>query len=232
VTSIIRSAIAAILILATWSSVSAQYPKGLYCLEPNWDWGGVGIEFDLLHDYKMFNGGNRPITLESVVAPCDCSLARVADSILKPGDSTIISLRFSTKDFYGRTTKAVDIVWRDSVRHSMQLTYSATVGQYFGALRPEPINLFFITGQTTKKVAISNPKLSKVEITKIEQYLDILDIKIIKGKAAAGEQLELETSPKSSLTTGTHVSNFRLTVSIEGESRPLLLTVPVKIVRY
>jgi hypothetical protein len=232
VTSVYRSTIVLLLILLVSSSIQAQPPKGLYCPEPNWDWGGVGIEFDLYHNYKVFNGSSRTVTIDSVLAPCDCSLARITDSSLKPGDSAVIWLRFSTKDFYGRTTKAVDVYWRDSVRHYLQLTYSATVGQFFGGLRPDPVNLFFITGQNAKKVMIPNPKISKVEITNVEQYADILDIRLVKAKAVAGESLEIETSPKASLKTGTAVSNFRLTLMVEGESRPLLVTVPVKIVRY
>lgn len=221
--------------LLACSSVVAQNPKGLYCPEPSWDFGEVGIDFDIFHVYRLVNGGHEAIWLDSVQAPCDCSLARVSDSSLKPGDTALVTLKFSTKDFYGRTTKAVDVYYyhsSDTVRRYMQLTYLATVGQYFGGLKPEPVNLFFLPAHTTKKLFIPNPKLRLVEISKVEAHTSIADIKLTKPRAAAGEKLELDIIPQVNLKAGTYVTNFRLTLAVEGEKQPLLITIPMKIVRY
>ena len=221
--------------LIACSAVVAQNPKGLYCPEPSWDFGEVGIDFDIFHVYRLINGGPTLIRLDSVQAPCDCSLARVSISTLKPGDTALVTLKFSTKDFYGRTTKAVDVYYytsTDTVRRYMQLTYLATVGQYFGGLKPEPVNLFFLPSHAAKKLVIPNPKLRLVEISNVEAHTSVADIKLTKPRAAAGEKLELDITPLAHLKAGTYVTNFRLTIAVEGEKQPLLITIPMKIVRY
>jgi hypothetical protein len=214
------------------TSAVGQSTTGLYCPEPNWDWGGVGIDFEISHTYLVINAGKTRAFIDSVIAPCDCSLARPSDSTLNPGDTARINLKFSTRDFYGRTTKQVDVYWRDSVRHYLQFTYSATVGQYFGGLKPDPVSVFVLPTQASRKVIIPNPKLSLVEIGGILYHTDIAEVKLIKSKARAGENLELEVTPKPGLTPGTYLSNFRLEIRVEGERRPLLITMPTKIVRY
>ncbi len=220
------------------TSAIAQAPKTLYCPEPNWDWGEVGIDFDLAHTYLLINGSTSKIMIDSVIAPCDCSLARPSDSSLGPGDTAKVILKFSTRDFYGRTTKQVDIYFRDSTRHYLQLTYSATVGQYYGGLKPEPISVFLLPNQPPRKVLIpieKNPYFSQAEIVgDIVAHSDIAQIKVTQPKASIGESLELEVSPKPGLEKGTYTSNFRfqIRVDIKGQSQNLLITIPTKIVRY
>ena len=209
-----------------------QSATGLYCPEPNWDWGEVGIDFDISHSYLVINAGNTMAFIDSVIAPCDCSLAKPSDSALAPGDTARVVLKFSTRDFYGRTTKQVDVFWRDSVRHYLQFTYSATVGQYFGGLKPDPVNVFLLPTQASKKIIIPNPKLSLVEIGNIRYQSDIALVRLIKPKARMGENLEIEVVPKPGLTPGTYLSNLRLEIIVEGERRPLLITLPTKIVRF
>lgn len=221
-----------ILLLAGVGSTADRPTIGLYCPEPNWDWGEVGIDFDIAHTYLLINTGATRAFIDSVIAPCDCSLAKPSDSTLNPGDTARINLKFSTRDFYGRTTKQVDIYWHDSARHYLQFTYSATVGQFFGGLKPNPISVFLLPTQTSRKVIIPNPKLSQVEIGDIVYHSDIAQVKLIKPKARMGESLEFEVIPKPELKPGTYISNFRLQIVVEGERRPLLITMPTKIVRY
>lgn len=234
-----RSLVAATALTCVLSvSAFAQSPKTLYCPEPNWDWGEVGIDFDLAHTYLLINGSASKVMIDSVIAPCDCSLARPSDSSLNPGDTARVVLKFSTRDFYGRTTKQVDIYFRDSTKHYLQLTYSATVGQYYGGLKPEPISVFLLPNQPSRKVTvpiIKNAYFSQAEIVgDIVAHSDIAEIRITKPKAAIGESLELEVSPKPGLEPGTYISNFRfqIRVDIKGQPQTLLITIPTKIVRY
>jgi hypothetical protein len=227
-----------VLIFVVSSPAFAQAPKTLYCPEPNWDWGEVGIDFDLAHSYLLINGSTGTIMIDSVIAPCDCSLARPSDSSLGPGDTAKIILKFSTRDFYGRTTKQVDIYFRDSTKHYLQLTYSATVGQYYGGLKPEPISVFLLPNQPPRKVQIpipANKFFSRAEIVgDIVAHSDIAQVRITKPKASTGESLELEVSPKPGLEKGTYTSNFRFQIRVDLKDQPqtLLITIPTKIVRY
>jgi hypothetical protein len=208
----------------------------LYCPEPNWDWGEVGIDFEIAHTYLLINGSRTRVAIDSVIAPCDCSLARKSDSILNPGDTAEVLLKFSTRDFYGRTTKQVEVYWRDSTRHYMQLTYSATVGQYLGGLKPDPISVFLLPAQASRKVVIPiipNKYFSEAEIVgEFVKHTDIAEIKLTKARARTGENLEFEVSPTAGLGAGTYVSNFRFQIRVQDQPQHLLITMPIKIVRY
>lgn len=226
------------LLIACTSTTSSQTPKTLYCPEPNWDWGAVGIDFDLTHTYLLINGSSAKISIDSVIAPCDCSLARQSDSTLDPGDTARVVLKFSTRDFYGRTTKQVDVYWRDPAPHYLQLTYSATVGQYAGGLKPDPVSVFLLPNQASRKLFIPvlrNDLFSEAEIVgEIVEEADIVDVKFIESEARTGEKLELEVTAKPDLKAGTYVSNFRFSVrvTVKGQPQILLITIPTKIVRY
>lgn len=219
---------------STWS----QPPKTVYCPEPNWDWGAVGIDFDLTHTYLLINGSASRIRIDSVIAPCDCSLARQSDSTLDPGDTAHVILKFSTRDFYGRTTKQVDVYWRDGAQHYMQLTYSATVGQYAGGLKPDPVSVFLLPNQSSRKVyipIIKNDLFAEAEIVgEVVAQSDIVDVKFANPRARIGEKLEIDVTAKPDLKAGTYVSNFRFSVRVvvKGQPQIVLITIPTKVVRY
>lgn len=229
---------ALLILIVVSASAWSQPPKTLYCPEPNWDWGSVGIDFDLSHTYLLINGTSSTISVDSVIAPCDCSLARPSDSTLEPGDTARVVLKFSTRDFYGRTTKQVDIYWRDSAPHYLQLTYSATVGQYAGGLKPDPVYVFLVPGQSSKKLSIpviKNELFTQAEIVgEVVQQHEHVDVTFTNSKARVGEKLELEVSAKPDLKPGTYVSNFRFSVRVvvKGQPQTVLITIPTKIVRY
>ena len=227
-----RSFLASLAVFALWSTAAGQTPKDLYCPEPDWDYGEVGIDFDIYHVFKLVNASPKPIHLDSVQAPCDCSWVKISDSTLQPGDTCLITLKFSTKDFYGKTTKVVEVHWQDPRPRFTQMTYSATVGQFFGGVKPEPVYLFFLPAHTARKLAVSNPKLPHVKLTDIEMYGDFVAVKQVKSEATAGQSLELEITVRPSLKAGTYVGNMRLNIAVDGEKRPLLITIPIKIVRY
>ncbi len=216
----------------------AQTQNTLVCPEPNWDWGAVGIDFDLTHTYLLINQTSSIIQIDSVIAPCDCSLARPTDSTLDPGDTARVVLKFSTRDFYGRTTKQVDVYWRDGSRHYLQLTYSATVGQYAGGLKPDPVSVFLLPSQSTRKIyipVIQNKLFSEAEIVgDLVAYSDIVSVEFTNRKARTGEKLELEVTAKPDLPAGTYISNFRFSVKVifKGEPQIVLITIPTKVVRY
>ncbi|MBI5265808.1 MAG: DUF1573 domain-containing protein [candidate division Zixibacteria bacterium] len=227
--NVIRLSLAVLLLSAT---AAGQARNDLYSPEPEWDYGEVGIDFEIYHVFKLVNASPKPIHLDSVQAPCDCSWVKISDSALQPGDTCLVTLKFSTKDFYGRTTKVIEVHWQDPRPRYLQLTYSATVGQFFGAVKPEPVSLFLIPGQATRKLSISNPKLPRIELDGVDMHGDFADIKTIKAEAAMGRSLELELTAHPSLKAGTYVGNVRLSIAVEGEKRPLLITIPIKIVRY
>ncbi len=226
------AAVTATLVILTALPSLLQARAILQPVEAIYDFGGVGIDFEVLHEYKLVNTGSQPVRLDSVIANCDCSRVWLIDSIIAPGDTGKFGLSFSTKDYYGRTSKAIKVYANGIAQPYFDCFYLSTVGQWFFGLAPNPASLFFLPGQKAKKIVIPNKALKRVEITGLDSYNDAIDIKIIKREAEKGKSLELEVAPKSDLTTGTYRTNFRLTIKLPGDQDPLFLTIPVKIVRY
>ncbi|UCC45526.1 MAG: DUF1573 domain-containing protein [Candidatus Zixiibacteriota bacterium] len=230
--TVMRS-IAAALVMVICSGSLLYGQGGLVPIDQIYDFGAVGIDFTLFHDFRLINQGEKPVRLDSVKVACDCSRVWLVDTTLDPGDTGIISLQFNTKDYYGRTSKALH-VYADSVQTAhFECFYLSTVGQWMMGLKPDPISLFFLPGHEAKNIKILNPALDGVEVIDIDTHNDWIEVKALEEQAGKQEVLLLQVVAADGLTKGTYQTNFRITLSLPEEfEEPLFITVPVKIVRY
>jgi hypothetical protein len=197
-----------------------------------YDFGEVGIGFDIYHEFKVLNQGNEPIRIDSATVRCDCSTAWLIDSVVAPGDTGRIGLRFNTEDYYGKTSKALKVHIDVIPDRPAEYFYLTTVGQWFVGIKPDPISLFFLPGSSEKTITISNPAVDWIKIAEIDPYNDFVSTDIIEEKASKGKNLELVVRPKADLGEGTFYTNFRIKLELPEEFEPIYLTIPVKIVRY
>ena len=55
--------------------------------EHMFDFGRMGIDFDVLHTYHLVNTFDKPMKIEKITVSCDCCEAIALDSIIAPGDT-------------------------------------------------------------------------------------------------------------------------------------------------
>jgi len=218
--------------LVMGAGISAQQPVSLVADESPWDFGCVGIDFDLYHNYKLINNGTDTIRVDSVKTKCRCSSIQFKDSVIAPGSEATVGLMFNTEDYYGPVNKAVRVFYGEGDRAKVVLWWNAVVGQWLYRVKPVDASLFFLPGQTRKESLITNTSLESIKVVSIEPYDSVFTVKATEPTAAKGEDIVFEVIPDPNLKAGTYYSNFRVSIAVPGGNKPLLITIPVKIVRY
>jgi hypothetical protein len=220
------------LTLVSLSTVaSGSFGAGLVPDDEMYDFGHIGLEFTVLHDFAFYNEGSQPFTIDSARVTCDCSMASVLDSVVQPGDTGRVRLSFTTTNFYGPNNKILTVYTSDPELPIRQFYYLAIVGQWFNGIKPDPISLFFLPMHDKKRITVTNQKFNHIVMSFADQLDTLLDVTILTPKARRGEKVEAEIVPKANLRAGTYHSSLRLAIATPGEE-PVYLTIPVKIVRY
>jgi hypothetical protein len=212
--------------------LTAQAQEGLQYEERIYDFGCVGLDFQVFHDYKLINYGTDTVKVDSVKVTCDCSSIQFLDSIVYPDDTVDFRLSFKTTNYYGPISRSALIYSDDKSNPEMKVYYVSTVGQWMHQVKPDPISLFFIPRHRPKKISISNRILDFIEVEAIQLLDDVIDVKTLKRKAKKGEKVELEVTPRADLNIGNYLTNFRITFKLPEGLDPLLMTIPVKIAKY
>ncbi|HOD66630.1 MAG TPA: DUF1573 domain-containing protein, partial [candidate division Zixibacteria bacterium] len=131
-------AFAAALPLAAWTGTQSPAPgKGLDFPTAVFDFGHIGIDYTVRFRYPVINRSPDTVRVRKVDVHCDCSAAFVADSVLAPGDSTNIHLRFNTRDFYGPQNKSLTITTDREGQSTIDLYYLSIIGQWFNGIKPD-----------------------------------------------------------------------------------------------
>ena len=222
----------AIVLAATETAVSGSNTIGLAYDEGVYDFGCVPESYDLFHEFVIFNKGNDTVHISEVKVDCDCSTVSYEDTLLAPGDTTRIRLKFNTAEFYGYTNKTMTVVSDDHFMPEMLLFYKATVGQWHYAVRPKPLSLLFLPGQKSKTVAFPNPKLESMEYLATECDVDVFEATANTKKVGKGEAIQLTITPRDDLPKGTYQDTFRVSFDVPESDKPLQISMPIKIVRY
>jgi len=219
-----------LLVTACATPLFAQ--KGLNYEEQVFDFGHVGIDFDITHTFKYTNSGEKPLTITRLEIPCDCSKVTASDSIVAPGHSVTFRLKFSTRDFFGPTNKSFKVHTDSPNLPELVYFNRAIVGQWYHYLKPEPISIFLLPAKTSKRVTIPNKAFDRISLSVVEQADDIFSVRILNNDVKMGKSLEFEIIARDDLPRGTFLSSVTIKIDKSGDDKPSILTIPVKIVRF
>lgn len=219
------------LVVCGMASVHAVEREGLNWDHQRYNFGHLGIDYTVYHDFKLYNTGPRPIHVDSVTIDCDCSRVDLRDSVIAPLDTVDVRVAFNTRDYFGPVTKAMWVYTDDPSVPMVQMFYSAIVGQWYDGLKPQPASLFFLPAHREVSVVISNPALDQVEVNSLEPFDSTFTASARVSAAGKDEQLEITVTPSDNLTKGTYNTCLRVGLA-SGRDEPMFLSIPVKIVRY
>ena len=200
--------------------------------ERMFDFGHVGIDFNVFHNYRYINDTDRPIKITDIDVSCDCSTVIPSDTVVQPGDTVYFLLTFNTADYFGPTNKSFKVFTDDPELPEIKYLIMATVGQWFMGLKPNNISLFFIPGKNSNTISILNRKFDEIRIGRIMNFDSSFSVTVRKDSAEKGESIELEVTPAEGKKRGTHLSSLTFEVEKSGEKKPAIFSIPVKIVRY
>ena len=86
-------------------AVSVSAGPAVEIPNPTFDFGRTLQHVKVTHDFWIKSVGDAPLRIVRVVPGCGCTEAPLLDSVLAPGDSTLLAITFSTKSFRGKITK-------------------------------------------------------------------------------------------------------------------------------
>jgi hypothetical protein len=200
--------------------------------ETKYDFGYIGIDYTGYYDFPLYNGGDEPVIIKGAGASCDCSRVSVKDTLIEPGDTVTVRLSYNTRKFRGPTMQTFTVETDDPKAPAITVAYSSVVGQWVEGVKPDPLSLFFLPGQKPKEIVIANPKYSKMTASYLDQADTLYTVKLIDDNAGRGGAVKIEVAPHDGIAAGTYDSSFRVQVEVTGIEEPIVLTIPVKIVRY
>ena len=224
--------ICAAVLLATVGVVSADTGDRLEYGETKYDFGYIGIDYTGYYNFPLYNPGDTPVVITGAHVSCDCSRVSVPDTLIEPGDTVFVRLSYNTRSFRGPTRQNFVVTTNSKKTPEITVSYSSVVGQWVQGIKPDPLSLFFLPGQKSKQITIANPAFSNMTAGYLDQADTLYTVKIVNDKADKGDDIKIDVAPRDGITTGTYDSSFRVQVEVTNIEQPIILTIPVKIVRY
>lgn len=200
--------------------------------EPVYDFGHVGLDYRVFHDYWIYNPGDKPVKITKIDNNCDCTGVTLVDSTIKPDDSVAIMVSFETKNFYGPTNKSLKVFTDHPLQPEIQLFYLSIIGQWYDGVRPNPHSLFFLPGQTSKELTIPNPVFDELEFVGWKAAHPGVTIEVIENSADKGQAIKLRVDLASDGAPSAARSSLTLQVKEAGGDHSFILTLPVKVARF
>ena len=209
-----------------------------FCVDPYkiseqvYDFGQVGIDYKIFHNFKLTNISQKAFQIDSVDVPCDCSSVLFAKKLVKPKESVDLQLTFDTKDFYGPVNRKFIVFLSIPERRTIILFYLAEVGQWKNGLKPEPFAVFMLPTHKQQTVKINNKYFDKIKAEVQNIHSNEFTVELTKAEANKNGALEISVIPDPALKNGTYLSNFTLKITTGEGEEPTYLTIPVKIARF
>jgi hypothetical protein len=91
------------------------------------DFGRLAQNSTMVREVAVTNTGKKELTIKAVQGNCSCISASAAKTSLKPGESTVIKVAFSSADRKGTQQKAVTVYSNDPNNPVQRFTFSAYV---------------------------------------------------------------------------------------------------------
>lgn len=199
--------------------------------EHKFDFGYVGIDFRIFHNFKLINTSKKVIRIDSVDVQCDCSSVLYEKQVLGPNDTLILKLTFDTKDFYGAVNRKFVVFLSLPERETVSFFYLAEVGQWQNGLMPNPFHMFMLPTHKEQSIRITNRVFESMKAEISDIHDNYFTVKFSRDIAKMGEELVISAISEKTLEKGTYFSNF--TIKITGDdNEPAYLTIPVKIARF
>jgi hypothetical protein len=195
-----------------------------------WDFGFVPLDYKLIHIYKIKNIGDGDLHIEKMVPNCDCTMVTCSDTLVRPDSTVEIKIIFDTKNYYGLNNREITVHSDDPENPTINLEYSSNIGLFPNFYQIEPHSLFFLKGNKSQTIRLSNLSDEDLDYNLELEPDSFFTVDKTSGLLDSKKDVSIEVTPNDQLNKGTFHSSFR--VKFDTEPDPVIITIPVKIVRY
>ena len=82
------------------------------------DFGNVGQDKRLVHEFTIVNEGDRELTIGRISTSCGCTAALTEKRTLAPGEATTLTVTLETRKYRGTLERSVSVASNDPGRVS------------------------------------------------------------------------------------------------------------------
>ena len=92
-----------------------------------WDFGSARAGDILEHEFILSNDSAKDLAVKDVTTSCGCTVSEIKNKLLKPGESTTVSVKFDTKGYSGAATQFIYVSTDNAVDPVIRFTVKANV---------------------------------------------------------------------------------------------------------
>ncbi|MCD6526125.1 MAG: DUF1573 domain-containing protein [Desulfuromonas sp.] len=190
------------------------------------DWGEICSGEKKEHRFVLTNSGDEPLRIIKVRSSCGCTTAIPRDTLVEPGGSTELTVRFNSKNFRGNVVKKVVIVSNDPRQSKKTLSLKSQVKPEL-TLAPSRLQLGRIPGgkQLHKSLTLHNPSDHVVDIMALRCTSAALRVVEVPSRLLAGESVSLDLTISTPDKSGARINGYIL-IESQGNAR-MQLRIPV-----
>lgn len=117
------------ILICLLSSLSYSQRTGakIFAQQSEYDFGKIKAGEIVTHDFVILNNGGDKLIINNVRAGCGCTAVKPENSILLPGESTKINVKFDSNGRKGQQKKFVYVESNDEANPYLKLSFSANI---------------------------------------------------------------------------------------------------------
>ncbi len=190
-------------------STAISQPK-IHFVEKEIDFGKVSYRDNLKGRIYITNTGSDTLVITDVKPGCGCTSAPLSKNKIAPvnkegkGDTAIVDIEWSVKNFSGNTTKSIDIISNDPKTSKTPVFVKANIIRPF-VIQPRYINFdkLYVGKLDSSHTVIKNTSKDDATILDVIKSSDKILVNLKKGdvlKAGESVTLTVTTTPQSAGT--------------------------------
>ena len=177
----------AAVLAVTWASTVLGAPR-LVCEDPVFDFGERDSREKVEHAFTIANNGNENLRIKRISTTCGCTVAKVQDRDLAPGESAEVRAVLDLQGRRGKQRKGITVRSNDPQRPVFQLMLTGTAIQRVD-IQPRYLSFGRITG---KKVL----EKEAVITLRVDEPVRFTGIDVDRPEAFAAELVPVADSEK------------------------------------
>ena len=179
------------------------------------DFGPVYQGAVVTHQLYLRNRGDAELRIDRAASPCGCTTVEASRTLVPPGDSALLTVRFNSGYFIGSVRKRILVVSNDVRRREYFVYYTAKILRAFDA---DPQFVYFrsaAVGQLQRaEVRLINAGDSVIHVRGVTSTSGLLELSVSSMAVAPGESALLTVK-----FTPAAVRRYKEVIEIETDSR-------------
>lgn len=191
-----------------------------------YDFGEVQLGSSAKHSFELKNTTNDELKIESVAASCGCTVPKLKNMVIAPGDSEKVVVSLDTIRFRGKKKSTIHIRFEEPAEKEIQLSVWVDIRNLL--VEPETVEFKQVgIGQSAKKkLLVSRGGSPSWKITDVKSTSPTLIPKVI-GRTIKGSKVSYEV--ECSLTEDAPTTRQEKIIIETNDSNERSFSVPVLI---